>query len=368
MTKPLNRSEQIDAAVAAKKLVEQGAKASKHGKVFMPNVVLDKKAISPAIWKALSHFDKAHCILVNLHAEIICDCPKRGPKHMDKAKMQKMIALKQQEKAKAKNSALGAVAWNSSMVRPASDYAITGRWGDSNPISAENLSKLVFCFQHYALNSKVNAVQSDLNYPTLIAGGADYPERNGILDAQTRQMLEYLWSSNFQRVSQSAAPLSPMGKLFGAAIMANATWPSLIALIAQQYPPRTLPASEKFADVLLKHPQTNAMYSSNRIGIDQNPLALLSVDANSISNVDVKQLVQILQLSHQITQQASSQRNNRSTSAPSVSTQQAVSQLQQENQARAEQQRREQQEQQERDARARRVRDMASRGASFGDY
>ncbi len=366
MTKPLDRSEQIEAAVVAKNLVEQDAKSSKHGKVFMPNVVLDKKAISPAIWKALSHFDKAHCILVNLHAEIICDCPERGPKHMDKAKMQKMIALKQQEKAKASSSTLGAVAWNSSMVRPASDYGITGRLGNDS-ISPENLSKLVFCFQHYALNSKVNAVQSDLNYPSLMAGGADYPERNGILDAQTRQMLEYLWSSNFQRVSQSAAPLSPMGKLFGAAIMANATWPSLIALIAQEYPPRTLPAGEKFADVQFKYPQTSTMYSSRNLGQDQNPLAFLSVDVNSITNPNVKQLVQSLQLAHQITQQAT-RGSGRSTSAPSVSTQQAVSTLQQENQARADQQRREEQQQQERDARSRRARDMISRGGSFGDY
>ena len=49
MTKPLDRSEQIEAAVVTKNLMEQDAKSSKHGKVFMPNVVLDKKAISPAI-------------------------------------------------------------------------------------------------------------------------------------------------------------------------------------------------------------------------------------------------------------------------------------------------------------------------------
>ncbi len=355
MTKPITHDEQMDVAVAAQSIMNQDSSQGHSKHVFMPNVIMDKKVVSPAIWKALSKLDKAHCVIINLHAEIICTCPHRGPSVAQKQDMQKMLQMKAQEKSKAAGSSLGAIAWNSSLVRPASDYSITPRMG-SDMISADNLSKLVFCFQHYALNSKANDIQSDLDYPSLIAGGRDFPERNGVLDAATRQMLEHLWSSNFVRVAPNAQPLAPMGKLFGAAIMANATWPSLVALMIQQFPPRSIPAAEKFSNVLQKDSNAAAMYSSNLIGADQSPLALLNVNVNNISNPQIKQLAQALQLAHAITQQAAGNRaGGRTTEVPSRNMQ-AQAQLQQEAQDRA-----------ERDARARRARDMASR-SGFGDY
>lgn len=340
MSQNLTKPEQTDVKEVAASLMQQDAKASKSSThTFMPNVIRTKGIISPAMWKGLSKLAKAQCILVNLQAEIICSCPHRGPSMKAKHDMQKMIEMKRKQKGQ---SSLGATLWNSSMsVSSPSEYSLTSRLG-GGMISPENFSKLVFCFQHYALMSVLGRPQTAPGYPTIAVSEADDAARSGALDANTRSQIEYLWSSGFSKVSPSAQPLSPIGKLFGAAIMANAIWPSLARKIAAKYPPSQIPADEKYVDVLTEFPLVADMYSST-IGQDQNPLALLNIDPASVSNSKVQALIRTMKLANELAEAARRQvdpstRRTQSQYGPDL-MQQARQGLQEQQEAEAERRR-----------------------------
>ena len=304
MNKQLNQNEKREIKQATTSLMTQDAHHSARGgsKTFMPNVVLSKNCISPEFWKSLSKMAKEHCISISLQAEILCSCPERGPSRYQKDQMRKMIQMK---KDTTEAKALGAVSWSNSMaMSPSStllDYSRTDRvHGPSRmqTLSPEDLSKLVFCFQHYAYNSTLNRPQVAPSYPALTTTGPDIAGRNGVLDANTRAMLEYLWESNFTKVSSSAQPLSTMGKLFASTIMANTSWPALVEKIARQYPPQELVDSEKFVAVRSKnHPYSQVFFMPSDVGTsaDQNPLVFIGRNLSNLPSGSVKSLISQLQ-------------------------------------------------------------------------
>ena len=257
MPKNLDREELTEIASVTQKLMTADAQNSHlKNKAFVPNVVRDKNVVSPKLWKNLPQAEKIQCIIVNLHAEIICSCPIRGPKAQDKANLHKMMSMKKHQNMEKAKKSMGATTWNNSMTSAnnAGSSAFNILSSNKVPTDAEKerVSRLVFAFQHYALNSKAKANQTNLRYPDLNAQGSDYVERNGVLDAPTRQMLEYLWSNNFQRVSADAAPLCLMGQLFAAELLANVSWPSLATIMFSGRQPQPLTKQDQFKVIIGK--------------------------------------------------------------------------------------------------------------------
>lgn len=227
MSENLTKAEQSEINKVTASLMHQDAQHSKnHGHTFVPNIV--KGVVPPDIWKSLSKKDKANCIQIFLRAEIICSCPQRGRNAKDA--MSRMFSG-----ASSAPSALGALRWNQSMVDGNLQEAQNrnfllskayDRPGDK--VDMTQLSKLVFCFQQYAYSSIAEPPlpQEPLRYPELTVREPvrrNFAGVNGVLDAGTRSMLQYLYP-NFVKVGPSAAPLNLIGKLLAAIIMMSASW------------------------------------------------------------------------------------------------------------------------------------------------